>query len=231
MYRALGSRSFLAEVIQIIDGDQPELWLEDLAEAHWPPQWRAGDIERVQQTMADIHRIPPPPHLERRDPNAGDWAAIAAQPDAFLGLGWVDEAWLADALPVLTKAEQTPPDEPDGLLHADLRSDNLCLLPDRTLVIDWNHAHVGPIGHDMAFWACSLEVEGGPRPDDHVANGPFWSAATSGFFLRRAGMPFLEFAPRVRWIQQIQGRVALPWACRQLGLPRPWAEPPPIAAV
>jgi hypothetical protein len=35
----------------------------------------------------------------------------------------------------------------------------------------------------------------------------------------RAGLPLLPFAPRVRAIQHVQLRSALPWAVSALGLP------------
>ena len=45
------------------------------------------------------------------------------------------------------------------------------------------------------------------------------AAAVSGFFAARAGLPQVLDAPRVRWIQQVQLKMALPWAVRVLDLP------------
>jgi hypothetical protein len=47
------------------------------------------------------------------------------------------------------------------------------------------------------------------------------AAALAGFFGVRVGMQPPETAPRVRVVQREQLAVALPWACRALGLPAP----------
>ncbi len=46
-------------------------------------------------------------------------------------------------------------------------------------------------------------------------------AALAGFFAARAGLAPPATAPRVRIVQREQLTVALPWACRALGLPAP----------
>jgi aminoglycoside phosphotransferase (APT) family kinase protein len=109
----------------------------------------------------------------------------------------------------------------DDLVHNDVRSDNLCLLPGRVVLIDWNLAGRGNGAFDLAFAAPSLRLEGGPLPEELVGNDGTLAAIVSGFFAARAGLPTIADAPRVRWIQLEQLRIALPWVARVLGLPPP----------
>ncbi|MEZ4240454.1 MAG: phosphotransferase [Myxococcota bacterium] len=85
----------------------------------------------------------------------------------------------------------------DALLHLDVRSDNLCLLPDRVVLVDWNHAVRGNPAVDLAFWAPSLRLEGGPAPEALVGD-PSLAALVAGFFAAHAGLPEIPHAPRVR---------------------------------
>lgn len=229
VYRALEGSPFMPRRIAFDDSSFPKLVLEDLGHAHWPPPWRTGDIERVMNGLEAIHATEPPAFLQRADLSwMNGWHQIAADPTPFLGLGWCSPAWLRQALPTLLSAEAEVPSVRWGLCHFDMRSDNLCFDGDRTLFIDWNHACIGPIGLDLAFWSVSLHHEGGPRPDDVVPPHPCWPARVSGFFASRAGQPELAHAPRVRWIQKVQLAIALPWACRAFALPEPdgpgWAD-------
>lgn len=198
--------------------ERPILLLEDLSAAHWPPPWRPGDVERVRDALADVARTrcdaPPLDRAELRG-----WADVARDPAPFASLGLCTAAWLDRALPALVRAEQQTPLEGDDLLHNDVRSDNLALLPDRVVFVDWNFASRGPAALDRAAWAPSLRLEGGPPPE--AADADAYAVVIAGFFAARAGLPPIPDAPRVRPFQLQQLRVALPWACRVLGLPAP----------
>jgi Ser/Thr protein kinase RdoA (MazF antagonist) len=117
---------------------------------------------------------------------------------------------------LLEAAERTPLDG-DSLVHCDVRSDNLCLRNGRAVLLDWNHARIGNAAFDVAFWLSSLVLEHGPPPEDFGVDE--FAAAVAGFFAVRAGLPPPEGAPRVRGFQRAQLEIALPWACRVLGLP------------
>ncbi|MBX2798529.1 MAG: methyltransferase domain-containing protein [Myxococcales bacterium] len=199
---------------------RPLLVLEDLSDARWPPPWQEGDLDRVRATVAAVEALPvsswPPLDLA---PLASSWRRIEADPGPFLSTRMCSEAWLQAALPVLRAAEARADTAPQVVLHFDLRSDNLCVRGPAALLVDWNHAGLGPAGLDLAFMALSLRLEGGPLPDvfapdvgDHVA----WVA---GHFAAAAGLPGIPDAPRVRRFQSRQLRIALPWAARVLGLP------------
>lgn len=196
--------------------------LEDLGHARWPPPWQPGDIERVVQTLAEIAATPAPAWVQPLDRHVlTGWHQVAADPDVLLRLGLCGVGWLERALPTLLEAEDDWPEGPPVLAHFDLRSDNLCLLHDRVVVVDWNHVCLAPPGMDLAFWGPSLAAEGGWPPERVVGHAPTWAARVSGFFAARAGQPEIPTAPRVRWIQRVQLAEALPWAARALDLPPP----------
>jgi len=220
VYTAFADQPWLPRMLDFEDGEFATLILEDLGDAHWPPPWKSGHVDRVCAALDQVHAQPIPDFV----PEAGmdkyrGWHLVAADPEAFLGLGMVDERWLEASLPRLLEAESELPDGPMSMVHLDTRSDNLCFDGDRTLIVDWNWVQRAPAGVDKAFWSVSLHHEGGPPPEQIVDPHCCWPARVSGFFASRAGLPVIPHAPRVRWIQQVQLRVALPWAVRALGLP------------
>jgi aminoglycoside phosphotransferase (APT) family kinase protein len=140
----------------------------------------------------------------------------------MLTTGIVEPAWLESALPVLQAAADTCRLDGDELLHLDVRSDNLCFRADGSAVlVDWNLAVVGNARLDIAAWLPTLVSEGGPRPETILADAGREAAFIAGFFAARAGQPPVPGAPAIRPLQLEQLRHALPWVCRELGLPLP----------
>jgi len=145
----------------------------------------------------------------------------------FLALGLCSPDWLARALPVLLEAQDAAVLRGDGLLHNDVRSDNLCLLPERVVLVDWNKPRCGNAAYDRTFLAPSARLEGGPLPEEIAPDAGPLTAVISGYFAANAGLAVIPDAPAVRKIQQRQLRIALPWTARVLGLPPPdlpWAQ-------
>lgn len=207
------------------DPAEPLLLLEDLSRAHWPPPWRPGDIERVLAAQSELAATRPLPQrlraLERDRTELAGWLEVERDPGPFLALGLCSADWLEQALPVLLQAQDLAELDGDDLLHGDLRSDNLCLLDDRVVMVDWNLARRGNAAFGIAMLLPSLRLEAGPLPDEVLPDEGQLAALVSGFFAARAGLPVITNAPRVRWIQLRQLRIALPWASRALGLPAP----------
>jgi hypothetical protein len=210
---------FMPELLGFEDGDKPLLILEDmLAEGRWPPPWQAGDVEAVLAALRQVAAAPVGGELPRLvDDDWAGWQEIARDPEPFLRTGVASAAWLAGALPRLLEAEVRTPLAGDSLVHCDVRSDNLCFRDGRVVLLDWNHARIGNPASDVAFWLPSLVLEHGPPPDEFGVDD--FAAVVAGFFAARAGLPPPEGAPRVRGFQREQLEVALPWACRVLGLP------------
>ena len=229
LYRALEGAPFIARAFGSIDAEgEVALLLEDLSGAHWPGAWRPGDIEAVRARLGELASWPIPTiELARCAPRSdalADWAQIARDPRAFLALGLCDARWLERALPAIEGALAGAPDSGEALLHADVRSDNLCVHPERGVIfVDWNWAARGPAAYDVAFWLPSLHREGGPAPSSFFEGEAWAPAAVAGFFCARASMPPIPTAPRVRPFQCAQARVALAWLGHALGIGLPTA--------
>ncbi|HEX4930295.1 MAG TPA: phosphotransferase [Gaiellaceae bacterium] len=222
LYVALGA-SFMPGLLGWKDGSLPLLVLEDLSAATWPPPWAPGSVEAVLRTLEDVAATPPPAGLRRitDDPPAG-WRDVARDRAPFLRLGVCSDAWLDEALPTLLHASDPSLLEGDGLLHLDVRSDNLCIRDGQAVLVDWNWASVGNPAVDIAFWLPSLTLEGGLEPDEIARFHPgaeTLAAVVAGFFAANAGLPPPSGAPAVRAFQLAQLEVALPWTVRTLGLP------------
>jgi hypothetical protein len=210
------------------DGERPLLLLEDLSEGEWPPPWSREKISRVLETLDVVRASGPPlglPKLDSRRSELMGWFLVADDPRPFLSLKMASESWLEAALPVLLDAEASARLEGHEFLHLDVRSDNICFLGARTLLVDWNSACVGNARVDLAFWLPSLEQEGGPDPHAILPGEPELAAFVAGYFAGRTGLPPIDDAPRVRDVQLSQLRSALPWACRELGLSPPDGPP------
>ena len=210
-------------------GARPVLLLEDLSAARWPPPWRPGDEARVMRALEELHGAPIAPDLPAAEDEFGDsWPEVAADPASFLSLGLVSPGWLEANLTALEEASRQAPLAGDSVVHLDIRSDNLCFLGDRAVIVDWNWAALGNPVVDAQFWLPSLVLEGGLPP---VALEPAYAAWLVGFFAARAGLPAIPDAPGVRPIQVAQLKVVLPWACRLLGIEPPDGNSTPRSRV
>src|SRR5262245_17610703 len=123
------------------------------------------------------------------------------------------------ALPELLAATERCAIAGDAFVHLDTRSDNICFVDGRAILVDWNWASVGRPLVDAAFWMPSLFAEGGPAPTEALADAGELTAVVSGFFAPLAWLPPPAGAPTARPIQLTQLKVALPWAVAVLGLP------------
>lgn len=157
--------------------------------------------------------------------------AGARDPAPFLSLGLCSRAWLEAALPLLLEAQDDAVLEGDELVHADVRSDNLCFAGRRSILVDWNWAARGNGSFDAASWASSLTAELGPPPAKVSPGQPELAALLCGYFASKAGLAPPSPGSLVREIQFTQLRVALPWAAGELALPPPAPRPPEGAGV
>jgi len=214
------SGPFMPRFLGWEDGEEPLLLLEDLADAYWPPPWRDGDVDAVLAALGEVAATPATGELPAlADEDWSGWRFVERDPERLLRLGLVSPTWLERALPELAAAADRAPLAGDSPVHCDVRSDNLCLRDGRAILVDWNHTRVGNPAFDVAFWLPSLQLEGGPAPDRFGVDA--LAPVVAGFFAARAGLPPPEGAPEVRGFQRAQLEVALPWACRALGLPEP----------
>ena len=203
------------------DPEFPFLVLEDLSEASWPPPWTPRQIGQVRDVLTRLAAFSLPGLLPLEDEPAftDGWQEVAADPEEFLGLQLATSAWLERALPALLAVDCRQALHGETLVHCDVRSDNLCFVGDRVVLVDWNWTRRGHPLADLAFWLPSLETEGGPAPETILPDGAPFAALLSGYFAARAGRPIIPDAPLVRKVQLEQLHSALPWVVRALGLP------------
>jgi Ser/Thr protein kinase RdoA (MazF antagonist) len=202
------------------EGEYPFLVLEDLSEADWPPPWTPDKIEMVREMLARLAACTLPGLLPLEDESSltDGWKEVAADPEPFLGLEISSRYWLERSLPILLAVDCKQALRGEALTHTDVRSDNLCFVGDRAVLVDWNWARRGHPSADLAFWLPSLENEGGPAPETILPEGAAFAALISGYLAARAGLPIIPDAPLVRKVQREQLSSALPWAVRALGL-------------
>ena len=212
---------FMPELLGWDDCERPLLLLEDLSGCFWPPPWDAGRVDKVLEAVARL-RAADHRHLSPLDSAgsglAGCWHSVAEEPVPFLSLGLASGRWLRDSAPVLAEAADEAVIEGSFPTHLDVRSDNLCIRDEAAVLVDWNHACLAHPDLDLAGWAPSLQAEGGPAPEEILPDGGPLAAVISGYFAKRAGMPIIPTAPRVREVQRQQLGTSLPWAVRALGL-------------
>jgi thiamine kinase-like enzyme len=213
--------SFIPELIGFDDdGTRPVLVIEDLSHADWGQQWTPERISLVRAALDELHACPAPPNTGPfRETDAGwfdRWDAVAAEPEPFLSLGFRSRAWLDERLPAISEAADAVPVDGDAIVHLDVRSDNLCTLGDRAVLVDWNWVSFAAPELDLAAWACSLALEGGPPPWELLPDSPGFAAFLAGVFAAVAGLPPPETAPTVREFQARQLAVALDWLDREL---------------
>jgi hypothetical protein len=209
------------------DGSQPFLVLEDLSAAVWQAPWTLARVTQVLATLRQVAATPPPAglgSLEERRASWSGWAQVAQDPAFFLRLGLCSAAWLASTINALVAAEAGAQLAGEDLVHCDVRSDNLCFVGDRVVLVDWNWACRGNATVDIAAWLPSLHLEGGPLPDTILPEHPSLAALISGYFAARAGLPVEQASVQIRALQLAQLRVALPWVVRALGLSPPEGE-------
>jgi hypothetical protein len=121
---------------------------------------------------------------------------------------------------------------PYALLHFDTRSDNVRLHGPQLRIFDWPWACLGPAEFDLAEFAQSVSVEGGPSPEFVLAAYeevlPLRPAvldaavaALAGYFLLNAWRPSPPGRSALGLRRRRQLVVTLAWVARRLALPEP----------
>ena len=220
IYRQI-SGDFMAAALAWDDEEPPLLVLEDLSGNLWPPPWTPDRVDMVLDSLATIHGSQASvPEYQDVFAHRG-WHEVAGRPEAFLSIRVASESWLTKCLPTLIEAHDSVETEGKALVHLDVRSDNICFRAGHAVLIDWNHACSGNPDLDIAFWLPCLRHEGGPPPQDILADAGHLASYVTGYFASRAGLPDLPHAPLVRKLQRAQLITGLQWTVQELGLPQP----------
>jgi thiamine kinase-like enzyme len=166
------------------DGVRPVLVIEDLSDADWAPRWDDARVQAVRASLAELAACAPPANTAGvRVTHAsifGRWEKVAADPEPFLSLGLRDSGWLERRLSELIDAAAAAPVDGDAPVHYDIRSDNMCFVGDRAVLVDWNWLSLGNPDADLAGWAASLRLEGGPPPWELLPASPEFAALLAG---------------------------------------------------
>jgi thiamine kinase-like enzyme len=213
--------TFIPELIGFDDdGRRPLLVVEDLSDADWSARWTSERLAAVRAALDELHACEAPPNTHPvRETYAvwfGRWHVVEEDPEPFLSLRLRSRAWLDERLPTMIELADAAPIDGDALVHLDVRSDNLCTVDGRAVLVDWNFVSFAAPELDLAAWACSLSLEGGPPPWELLPGSPGFAAFIAGIFAAVAGLPPPETAPTVRDFQARQLAVALDWVDREL---------------
>mgnify|MGYP000474698253 CR=1 FL=1 len=207
------------------DPQEPMLVIEDLSAMTWTEAWTPARVEAVQETLRTLNALAAPKDTPSMTDKMGamrGWPQVAQDPEPFLSTAVASQSWLERALPTLMDVDRVKVLQGDALCHLDVRSDNLCFRPDgRAILVDWNFACTGNARIDLAAWAPSLHMQGGPPPETLLPHAPAEAAFISGYFASVAGLDPATASVKIRALQRNQLKVALPWACRALELPPP----------
>jgi aminoglycoside phosphotransferase (APT) family kinase protein len=219
-------RTFVPRPLAWIDsGERPALVTEDLSGAHWPADqfpvlWKPGQFGLLFETLRRVAEVIPSVPLPAAEQGfEPQWPLIASEPDAFLALGLCSGDWFRDAIDGLLEAEVSVPLAGDSLVHSDVRSDNLCFVGDRLVLVDWGGALRGNRDHDLATALSTLPLEGGPDPFEVLPHGGPWAVYIAG----RAAHRSYRDADAPEWLRRVLRRIVsicLDWAARSLDLPR-----------
>lgn len=216
-----GDDGWVVLLFEDVDGRQPAL------------PWRADELARVlaalESLSADLTPSPVPPTIATPvarwlDTGGRGWRRLLVERPGGLD-DWSRRH--AEALASL-EARATEAAAGDTLLHFDLRADNLLLTDDSVVIVDWPHARIGAAWVDLASFAPSVEMQGGPPPEELLARHPAGraadpdavravTAAIAGFFTYQALQPPVPGLPTLRAFQAAQGEVARRWLARQTG--------------
>lgn len=220
VYRQLYG-DFMAAVLAYDEEEPPLLILEDLSGNAWPPPWTTSRVDMVLDSLATIHKCQASVPEYREIFTHRGWHEVAAHPEAFLSIRVASESWMTKCLPALLEAHDRVEPEGKALVHLDVRSDNICFRDDWAVLIDWNNACTGNPDLDIAFWLPGLCHEGGPPPQDILADAGHLASYVTGYFASRAGLPDLPHTPLVRKLQKAHLITGLEWTVQELGLPEP----------
>jgi aminoglycoside phosphotransferase (APT) family kinase protein len=209
------------------------LLFEDIAGEQPQQPWRADELARVLGALNDLAAaLTPSPVAEaitgRVDSwflaHATWWERLRASTPATL------DPWSARHLPALAALTTGAGAAATGetLLHLDLRADNILLTAEQVYIVDWPHAQIGAAWLDLAWMLPSIAMQGGPEPEEVVADHRVLReadpaaldatiAAIAGYFTWSALQPSPPGLPTLRAFQDAQGIVARRWLARRRG--------------
>lgn len=216
------------------DGTWVALLLEDVDGRAPALPWRADELDRVLDALAELAELLTPspiPDIATAQEQLTDvtdgWRRLASAPAEALD---ALDPWSRRNLDKLVDLELhwATAAAGESLLHGDLRADNLLLEGDRVWVVDWPGACRGAPLFDLVAFAPSVAMQGGPQPEDLFLRRPasryvhsdavdVLVCAISGYFTHRSLQPPEPGLPTVRAFQAAQATIARSWLARRTG--------------
>lgn len=159
-------------------------------------------------------------------------AAIRAKFTALFEDAALAAEWLARNLSALCALQQEASTRAfsEGLIHGDLRLDNILFVKDRSLLVDWPNACLAPRVFDLVMFFSHLESAGFGAAEnflplyDAAAGTDFalsrsgeiaaMAGAMSGYFADQAYRTVPDKLPRLRWMQKSLLCAQLRWLAR-----------------
>jgi len=212
------------------------LLFAEVAGNHPAQPWRAAELDHVLHALDELAAALTPSPLHPPMVGAAQeefatrlcgWQLLCTeQPSQLARL----DPWSQRHLAALAELETLSPAAVAGetLLHFDIRADNLLLTDERVWFVDWPLACVGAAWVDVAFFAPSVAMQGGPPPEELLRRSAAGRAADpdaitagvvamAGFFTHRSLQPPPPGLPTVRAFQAAQGVVARQWVAQRTG--------------
>ncbi len=235
---ALPENAAVPRLRWFLDEDWVVLVFDEI-DGHHPAQpWRQDELDRVRDGLATLANL--------LTPSPVPLSAVGTAADAVVRqlCGWQRlrdagessadreqlDAWSRHHLDGLADLEARAPQAVAGetLLHCDVRADNLLLASDNVWFVDWPHARTGAAWLDVVCFAPSVTMQGGPPPEEVIAQFPAARTAdpdditaaiatVAGYFTRGALQPPPPGLPTLRAFQAAQGVVARAWVAERTG--------------
>ncbi|MGW6058079.1 aminoglycoside phosphotransferase family protein [Streptomyces sp. NPDC055189] len=192
--------------------------------------WQPDELLRVLGAAADLSvlltpsPVEAPTLAERFGAKFQGWRLLAvACNEGADELTWLDP-WARRNLARLVEREGgwVAAAAGSGLVHGDLRADNILLTEDKVMFVDWPGAAVGAPWFDVVAMGPSVVMQGGPdmiplldqhldAQSVHPENATTVLAALAGYFLRQSVQEAPPGLPTLRAFQGAQGAAALSW--------------------
>jgi aminoglycoside phosphotransferase (APT) family kinase protein len=204
---------WIALVFEEVDGQLPRT------------PWNADELDRVLDATLRLGDLVPLAPMRTVVQHYGSmftgWRTLAAE-----GPSAVADDWCRDRLDDLAAAEARWEQVTvgDGLIHGDVRSDNVLLTDVRVVFVDWTSTCVGAPWFEVVAMLPSVELEAGGRPEAVLARVGLDDlepdrvmpvvAAMAGYFAERGRLPDPPGLPTLRPFQRAQGEVTIAWLRR-----------------
>ncbi len=217
--------TFGPAIVSWLPGERPILITEHLPD-YWPAdadqttRWRAGDVGAVHSALTELRTVTPPADMPLAwwpDPT---WHQLVDDP-ALIDAGLCTPEWLERHGGLLVETDERAQSRTDCVVHGDVRSDNLCILPDgRARLVDWSMSGAGHRWQDLIMFLPTVRLEGGPDPATVFQGEVETVTRLAGPTVHRA----MHFSDGPEWLGRVLRKLAvinLDWIAALLALDPP----------